>query len=105
MRFPDFFPKRFFEFAIGDGWFQIFYDLCESLEPLVKDFVHPFAFLQVKEKFGDLRMYTVGDASPEIKNLLSSAQEKASRTCDQCAEPGVWREDNWCRVRCDKHTK
>ena len=101
--FPNFFPKRYFEFAIGDGWFSIFYALCKDLEPLVKDAERPFMFLQVKEKFGDLRMYTGGDINQEIKDLLQLAREKAATTCDQCGNLGTWREDNWCRVRCDIH--
>jgi hypothetical protein len=51
-------------FPHGDGWFDILWRLCEDLDPLVKEFeqstVRQFEILQVKEKFGGLRIHVNG---------------------------------------------
>jgi hypothetical protein len=48
-------------FCNDDGWFDILWRLCEDLEPLVAEFEQSsglqFEVLQVKEKFGGLRIY------------------------------------------------
>jgi len=47
-------------FRHGDGWFDIIWRLCGDLEPRVAAFEHAsgrqFEILQVKEKFGGLRI-------------------------------------------------
>jgi hypothetical protein len=50
-------------FQCEDGWFNIIFDLCERLEPLVAGLnakLHAgdhFEVLQVKQKMGSLRFY------------------------------------------------
>jgi hypothetical protein len=48
-------------FLHGDGWFDLIWRLCEDLEPLVAEFEvatgRTFEILQVKEKFGGLRIH------------------------------------------------
>jgi hypothetical protein len=57
-------------FTHGDGWFDIAWRLCEDLEPLLAEFEQAagceFEVLQVKEKFGGLRIHvnSANDAIP-----------------------------------------
>jgi hypothetical protein len=57
-------------FVHDDGWFDILWRLCEDLEPLVAEFEATgecqFEILQVKEKFGGLRIH-VNNANDNIR--------------------------------------
>jgi hypothetical protein len=76
-----------FCFWCGDGWYEIIFQLCERLEPLVAnlDDAMQFQVMQVKEKFGGLRFYVEG-SSNEIETLIDSACELSRRTCEVCGQ-------------------
>ena len=84
-----------FGFTHGDGWFDILWRLCEDLEPLVAAFEQEsgrqFEVLQVKEKFGGLRIY-VSDADDAIRLRLEAAQQESFHTCEVCGQRGERRE-------------
>jgi hypothetical protein len=93
-------------FRHDDGWFHILWRLCEDLEPLIAEFEQgtgrQFEILQVKEKFGGLRIY-VNDADDNICLFIETAQLASSRTCEVCGQPGTMREGGWIRTLCDQH--
>ena len=64
-------------FPHGDGWFDILWRLCGDLEPLVEQFEQEsgcqIEILQVKEKFGGLRVYVSG-ANDAMRQRLEAAQ-------------------------------
>ena len=106
-RFPRFFrdlygdPRntcmsRGCEFA--DGWYRLLERLCEELEPVAPP---EFRFDQVKEKFGQMRVYTSG-GNEETERLIEKALEESLRVCEVCgATEGVtteWAE--WLRTLC-----
>jgi hypothetical protein len=71
-------------FRCGDGWFQLIWRLCEDLEPLVRDLEHStencFEILQVKEKFGELRIYC-NVYSVEIEERMRPQFSSPSHFC------------------------
>jgi hypothetical protein len=73
-----------FGFRCGDGWFHILWQLCQSLEPLVRDLTltlaEPFEIKSVKQKLGSLRVY-VSHHTPEIDALRGTASQESLRTC------------------------
>jgi hypothetical protein len=93
-------------FAHGDGWFNIVWRLCEDLEPFVmeaeKATGRPFEVLQVKQKFGGLRVY-VSHRTDEILQRIETAQLESLRTCEVCGKPGKRREGGCIRTVCDGH--
>ena len=95
-------------FLHGDGWFDILWRLCEDLEPLAAEFERKsgcqFEILQVKEKFGGLRVY-VNDANDAIRQRLEDAQQESLRTCEVCGQPGKRCEAGWIRTLCDEHAR
>ncbi len=95
-----------FGFRLDDGWFDILWRLCDDLEPLVAEFEATdecqFEILQVKEKFGGLRIY-VNDADDNIRLFIETAQLASSRTCEVCGQPGTMREGGWIKTLCDQH--
>jgi hypothetical protein len=93
-------------FEHADGWFDILWRLCEDLEPLVKKLEQEigcqFGVLQVKEKFGGLRIH-VNHANDAIRQRIEIAQLESLRTCEVCGKPGSLREERRIRTLCDEH--
>ena len=93
-------------FTHDDGWFDLLWRLCEDLEPLVAEFEQAsgsqFEVLQVKEKFGGLRVY-VNDANDCIRLRIETAVHESFHTCEICGQPGKLREDGLIKTLCDQH--
>ena len=95
-----------FGFCHGDGWFDILWRLCGDLEPLVAEFEQAtgrkFEILQVKEKFGGLRIY-MNRANDAIRRRIEAAKLESFRTCEVCGQSGKRREGGWIKTLCDEH--
>lgn len=97
--------------GIRPGWYKIVTDLLDKINEYNKedDLV---SILQIKEKFGGLRVYTyfsnnVSDLiKEEIQDLIDEASKKASTTCDICGCSGAMLSTKqWMRTTCEKHNK
>jgi hypothetical protein len=93
-------------FTHDDGWFDILWRLCEDLEPLVTEMEQEtgsqFEILQVKEKFGGLRIH-VNHANDAIRQRIEAAIQESFHTCEVCGQPGTLREGTWIKTLCDEH--
>lgn len=82
----------------GDGWYLILDELFEKLSK------YPDVILvQVKEKFGTLRVYTGGVSAEDYDDVhyhVERAYYKSSRTCEDCGAVGKLRTEGWFRVNC-----
>lgn len=79
------------------GWASIAQQLEERLAPFV---AAGGRVLQVKEKFGGLRVYTDGEDVPELDDLC----EVAEKTCVECGAPGTMTSRHgWVSPRCEEH--
>lgn len=94
-------------FDCKDGWYDLIDILCKNImsyclsSPGLPGI--PIA-LQVKEKFGTLRFYTLG-GDDHIQDLISAAEILSERTCEQCGNPGKLYTRGWMYVACDEHLK
>lgn len=107
-------------FDVGDGWFDIVYELSSKLENFIKNFkseVCEFCYyapnecpcpefkplrpkaVQVKEKFGLLRFY-MSHSSDEIDEYIRAAVAKSKVTCELCGAEGKLVGEVWLSVRC-----
>jgi hypothetical protein len=85
--------------TVGLGWQPIVERLIEVLGKLPE----PPAIEEIKEKYGELRVY-LATSRPDEEALIEAAEAEASRTCEMCGEPGILREDlPWMQVLCDRH--
>jgi hypothetical protein len=85
--------------ACGEGWYQILLNLFTALAVLEPRPV----IVQVKEKFGGLRVYLDGGGE-EAAALIREAENLASETCEDCGAPGRLRMDRpWIATLCDHH--
>lgn len=113
-RFPLLFRDRFapmnvtcmcWGLDVGQGWNQIIFDLCSELEPLVAKLPEParssVCFSQIKEKYGTLRAYMTR-STDEMAWLISEAEARSARTCENCGMPGKLRYGGWVSAQCDR---
>lgn len=111
-----------FLITIGPGWWPLFSDFCEQLEQGLRSHggTGKWFIRQVKEKFGELRIYVrpadherldVDIDPPEpsaAQEMISIIREQivgqANHTCEECGEPGGLRVlDGWYKTCCDQH--
>ena len=82
--FPALFKDmRYGGVSTGDGWNGILMNLFTKMVSLP----NPPLILQVKEKFGGLRVYT-SRIEPQVDQWIREAEAKASETCELCGQPG-----------------
>lgn len=82
------------------GWYHIIDTLCSRLQRLTKEGHPQVEFVQVKEKFGGLRVY-VHQASDLQYELIDFAEEMSYAICEKCGCPGKLREGMWIVTSCD----
>jgi hypothetical protein len=85
---------------VGDGWYQIIYDMCTKIKKLNPP--ESFRFSQVKEKFGSLRIYCIGD-DEEIYKVIMEVENASDHICEDCGSTeGVRQTGSWIRTLCQK---
>jgi len=115
--------------TVGRGWHALVEDYCEQAQSILRDHdqINSWYIRQIKEKFGELRIYirpaaeplnvdwysqTVHDIDPPqptpvqdmLSDLRSQIVERANTTCEECGDAGGLRVLNgWYRTCCDRH--
>ncbi|GMV19486.1 MAG: hypothetical protein AMXMBFR56_77100 [Polyangiaceae bacterium] len=84
-----------FDFSVPEGWRGIVDALCDALS------VTGCSVLQVKEKFGGLRVY-VDNATVAALAAINAAEKLAATTCQVCgAGEAKLRAGGWARTLCE----
>lgn len=85
---------------IDIGW----YDLVEEAIDRARAVCPDFQLMQVKEKFGGLRIYAT-NISDEAHEILADAEARSFKICEKCGAAGVnGRTDTgWIKTFCQKH--
>ena len=95
-------------FDVGDGWFDMIYDLSVKIEKLILELPEEARpeckASQVKEKFGGLRFYMDG-ATDEMRTLIRDAESLSYHICETCGKSGGLRKGGWLKVLCDEHSE
>lgn len=84
----------------SDGWYGIIRGLCKVISWHIKHSEKPinFKFTQVKEKFGTLRVYTMG-SDDYIDGCIDMAEKMSAVTCEVTGNPGeMCRKGGWYRT-------
>ena len=88
--------------ACDTGWHDLVVATIDAMVEAVKPDGR-FAVLQVKEKFGGLRIYTF-DA--RLSAIARDAEERSYAICETCGAPGTLGEHGgWYRTACPKHRR
>lgn len=95
-----------------DGWFDIIREVCQKIQKIETAHRLGIQFTQVKEKFGELRMYITWSGNnredipysivDEIYNILEEATKKSLKTCEVCGNPGRPNVTGWIKTLCEK---
>lgn len=86
--------------SVGAGWAPLVnrvFDKLETIKGNVK-------IIQVKEKYGGLRIYT-DYRNEELDEVIYDAEHESLEICEQCGQPGKLRGKSWYYTSCDEHAK
>lgn len=91
-------------FRCGDGWFSILDDLGKQLQALIEaepeEKRRRYRVVQVKEKFGGLRVYL--DRYVEaMSDAIDAAERASTTTCERCGDPGSICTVGWVQTLCN----
>lgn len=94
---PDAIPEYDYEYTelddLPDGWNKAFGEqMCEEIkEALIEDDdLDRWRIVQLKEKYGSLRLYDNGTKiGSRIKNIIHKYEDLSMRTCAVCGEPAT----------------
>jgi hypothetical protein len=102
-------PDYDYQYIVGehdlpDGWMQLFLQACEDIkEPLEKACdLDKFRFLQVKEKYGQMRLYHSG-APEEVNDILDKYEFLSEQVCSTCGKPAAAMTRGWICPYCAEH--
>jgi len=95
-KYPDVFKQRMASFGCGEGWRGLVDRLVQ------KAFDENFCILQVKEKFGLLRIY-VTLYTEELSAFIQDLENESSKICEECGSTdGVTTMGDWLKTYCKK---
>lgn len=89
------------------GWKKAFgLDFCKELDEAIKkdDCEDSFEFLQIKEKFAELRIYYTG-GGPEVEKVITKYEELSKYICGHCGKYATKITDIWIYPLCDNCVK
>jgi len=92
-----------FGFAVGDGWYDLIEKLLSEIEGFyrAKGLEVKLELAQVKEKFGELRVY-FHDGLDELFDLAIKYEELSKGVCYDCGKIGTHRRIGaWWITMCD----
>ena len=90
-------PVTDYKSEVGKGW----HPLLDELDAELRETVPGYQVFQVKEKFGELRVYLQGGTFPPAWEIIEKYTIRSRTVCEYCGEPGTHRQDRWWRTLCD----
>ena len=107
-----------FSFDHGDGWIDLIECFCSSLAKYKRDRYMFSAFknksgdirksenildikiVQIKEKYGSLRIYLDGYSDPSVDGMVTFAEKFSEKICEYCGDKAVGKSKGWIRNLC-----
>lgn len=91
---------------IPTGWKINFGDqMCNDIQDVLdkRGCANQFHIIQIKEKFGSLRIYVdplPGDCLKEIREVITQYEIKSAETCCECGKPAEYMSTGWICPYC-----
>lgn len=93
------------------GWFAILVGLCFEIDRVLGERqapLHAFHWVQIKEKFGAMRLHFELDGAPELRQALQElvfeAGRESARSCMVCGDPARLSDKSaWMLTVCEVH--
>ncbi len=91
-----------FGFECSEFWYPILEKGFEKISKIIKDSGKTdFRIVQVKEKFGGLRVYC-NYYTDGVDVVIEEMEKECNHTCEKCGSPeGELRMEGWWAVLCD----
>jgi hypothetical protein len=86
--------------SVGKGWAPLVNRVFDKLES-VKGTVN---IIQVKEKYGGLRIYT-DYSNKKLNEVICEVERESLKMCEECGQSGKLRGKSWYYTSCDEHTR
>lgn len=87
----------------GSGWHQIIFEMAKEIEALSHSTGKKYKAVQIKEKFGGLRVY-VNQNDAEIDEIIKRAESLCAKTCEACGKAGKnIAKGGWYKTVCEEH--
>ena len=99
------------EYEMPEGWRKAFCpEIWDELKAILEkaDYVDKFRFVQIKEKYGTLRLYYDGVPEKiyaEIEAWESKYEDLSEKTCICCGKSAKYRSINWISPWCEDCAK
>lgn len=90
-----------FGFECGDGWADLLHRLSEALVSHAERAGLDIVAVQVKEKYGSLRVYVYG--GDDEADRLEAAEVESESICETCGDPGELHSNGWRVTGCEAH--
>lgn len=89
---------------IPNGWYQLFFQMCDDLKLVLEKegMLNDFYFVQVKEKFNELRCYSGHWETYEIQDILRKYEYLSRFVCTVCGLPAEYETQRYIASYCDK---
>lgn len=104
---------------VGDGWYHIINSMLTCIEYEIRHIesargwcinnnledmpeIPKIEFVQIKEKFGTLRVYYSGTKNDRISGIVSMAEHLSGHTCENCGNIGKSRNGSWITTLCNE---
>lgn len=85
-----------------EGWKKLFLKMCEEIRIyLEKTPVKDFQFIQVKEKYGSLRVYC-SSCPKELLNIIEKYEDLSEYVCVNCGKIATKRSTGWICPYCEE---
>lgn len=90
--------------AVSDGWLPSIELMLQEIDEYLKQQnIQSFEILQIKEKFGQLRVYT-SEGDEQLYAIIRKAAKEIDKTCEICGTEGqLQMVEGWLGVRCERH--
>lgn len=93
-----------------NGWYNIIESACGIIAHHIRnnpaaEELASFRWLQIKEKFGTLRLYYTGGADEYILGVIDMAEDLSGDVCEICGDAGKLCGTGWFRTLCEEHEK
>ena len=95
-------PYELFGIECGKGWNKLIIPILDYIDLYNSGHDDKIEILQIKEKFGGLRIYT-SFSTPELDQLIDDAEEQSFKTCEYCGSTeNVTQTTGWIKTLCSK---
>lgn len=104
------FAERHLGDNVGAGWWKPVLEVLHQVDGLLaREPSASFKVIQLKEKFGGIRLYVDITGSDEFyrecQDVIKHLEESAAKTCEICGQPGSIRHEGWLKTLCDHHAE